>query len=501
MSEPTSVWLTARDIRKSFSGREILHGVDFEVERGSVHALVGHNGAGKSTLIKVLAGMYPDHTGTVTVGGREVDLSSPRASAAAGIAVIHQEFSLVPEFTAAQNIYLGREPRKGGLVQHRRMARQARDFLDSVGLSIPLGIPVSRLSVAHQQLTEIAKALAAGAEVLIMDEPTSRLAPAERESLFTIIRRLTSEGVAVVYISHFLKEVLDISDRVTVLRNGAVAAAGEASGFTVEALADLIIGDTERTERTVRGALRTGEVVLELDDFAQEGRPGSSLTVRAGEVVGIAGLVGSGRSSLLESIAGARPSHGRLRVGRANVVPRTPAVASRAGIVLVPEDRKHRGLVMQQGVAQNVVLSALTRRFSRFGIVRSKRVERAAEEAIQTFRILVNDPSAPVGGLSGGNQQKVLLARATETAPRVLLFDQPTAGVDIGAKNEIYGHIDRLAERGAACVVTSDEIEELLAICDSIAIMRGGRLDAPIPVSELDEARILARMSVSEEGI
>lgn len=501
MNTSTSAWLSARGIRKSFAGIEILHGVDFDLQPGSVHALVGHNGAGKSTLIKVLAGMYPDHVGEVLVHGSPVRLGSPKDAAAAGISVIHQEFALVPGFTAAENIALGREPEgPRGVVRHTQIEDDAVALLESYGLSIPMGIPVGRLSVAHQQLTEIAKALGAGAQVLVMDEPTSRLAPAERGALFDIIRRLTADGVGVIYISHFLEEVLDIADDITVLRNGEVVETSPAAAFTLDRLAQQIIGDHQATHRGAHTSTVGTTEGLVLRGFGPADRPANDLVVRSGEIVGIAGLVGSGRTSLLSAVAGARPSHGAMEVFGTSATFTSPAQAVAAGVVLVPEDRKTAGLVMQQPLSENVVLSALGSRFSsRLGLVRAGAVTAAAQQAVERYRIVTKDISAPVSGLSGGNQQKVLLARAAETSPRVLLFDQPTAGVDIGAKAEIYDHIRALAASGVACVVTSDELEELLFLCDQVAVMRSGRLDAPVPTAGLDEHTLLAQMSVTTQ--
>ena len=364
---------------------------------------------------------------------------------------------------------------------------------------MPLGVPVSRLSVAHQQLTEIGKALGRESRVLVMDEPTARLAHAEREALFRVIRDLADRGVAIVYISHFLDEVLEICDSVTILRDGAVVASRPAGELDVEGLARHIVGEAaaDRPPRE-RAASTPGPVVLELDGFGQVGRPTNTLALRAGSVLGLAGLVGSGRSSLLESVCGGRPARGTLRLHGRRVRLGSPATAARAGVVLVPEDRKHKGLVLVRPVSENLVLTALGTRYTRAGLVRWAPRARGVRDAIARFGIRTPGTEVPAGSLSGGNQQKVLLARAAEAQPVVLLLDQPTAGVDIGAKEEIYAQVRALAATGVACIVASDELEELLALCDELAVVRAGRVSDPQPAAELDEQSLLARMSAKE---
>ncbi|NYI42906.1 sugar ABC transporter ATP-binding protein [Demequina lutea] len=493
--------LEMRGIRKSFAGNEVLHGVDYTVAPQEIHALVGHNGAGKSTLINVLGGLYTDYQGEVLLWGEPVRLSEPQESLAAGISVIHQEFSLVPDFDAAENLALGREPRRqAGLIDHRAIQVDGRALLDSLGLSIPQGVPARQMSVAHQQLTEIAKALSRDASILVMDEPTSRLARAERLALFEIIRRVSNDGVGVIYISHFLDEVLSIADRVTVLRDGNVVLTGPADELTIDGLAALIVGEAPaaRSKRIER-KLDAGPVVIELDQFGQSGRPGNSLQVHAGQVLGLAGLVGSGRSSLLESVCGARPASGTLRLNGSEVRLNSPAVAAQFGVVLVPEDRKTKGLVMQRGVGENIVLTSLARDYAWLGIVHMAARREAIHEAILRFGIRTASDEATVSSLSGGNQQKTLITRASVSHPVVMLLDQPTAGVDIGAKGEIYSLLRSLADQGVACIVASDEIEELLALCDDIAVVRAGKVGKVNRSADLDEATLMAQMSSKGE--
>ncbi|WP_233807213.1 sugar ABC transporter ATP-binding protein [Paraburkholderia sp. HP33-1] len=500
----TPALLQMRQIRKAFGGIEVLHGVDFDLHAGEVHALVGHNGAGKSTLMKVLAGLYDDYQGQVSINGQICSLASPDASLAAGIAVIHQEFALVPQFTAAENFALGHEPARarGLMVDRARMCAEAEALLDKLGFDLPCDVPVGRLSVAHQQLTEVAKAMSRRARILIMDEPTARLAPAEREALFRSMRRLQESGVGIVYISHFLEEVLQVSDRVTVLRDGHRIETSPASAFDLNRLTTQIVGaalaESSAKHAGDRSSAWPAQPRLELEDFGQIGRQGSTLSVRAGEIVGLAGLTGSGRTSLSESMCGARRNHGTLRVDGQPLRLRSTADGLDHGIVLLPEDRKRRGLVMASGVGSNIVLAALRRQFSSAGFVQLGARRAAISDAISRLTIRGATADKPVRALSGGNQQKVLIARAALNRPRVLVLDQPTAGVDIGAKNEIYGHIRSMAADGVACVVASDELEELLLLCDRIAIMRGGKVVDMLDARTLTQHELLAQMSHGE---
>ncbi|MBO3089815.1 sugar ABC transporter ATP-binding protein [Cellulomonas dongxiuzhuiae] len=495
MTETTPV-LVMRGIRKSFAGNEVLHGVDLEVRPGEIHALVGHNGAGKSTLIKVLGGVYADYSGDIVLGGAPTRFAQPQDSLAAGVAVIHQEFSLVPEFDAAQNLALGHEPRRRvGLVDHRATQAQGKALLERLGLTVPLGVPSRDLSVAHQQLTEIAKSLSRDARILVMDEPTSRLARAEREALFAIMRSVSARGVGIIYISHFLDEVLAVADRVTVLRDGTAVTTCPAGELTVDRLAEHIVGQSIADRAPNAAGDDAAPVVLELEQFGQRGRRGATLQVRAGQVLGLAGLVGSGRSSFLESLCAARPAQGSMRLGGAPVRFGSPADAAARGVVLVPEDRKHKGVIMQRGVDENIVLTALSRKYARKGVVRGGLRRRAVRASIQRFGIRTPSPESPIAALSGGNQQKTLIARASEADPVVLLLDQPTAGVDIGAKGEIYAQVRALAAQGVACVVASDELEELLVLCDDIAVVRSGQIGPAQRVADLDEPTLLAQIS------
>lgn len=497
---PTPPLVSMRAISKSFGSNEVLHQVNFTITAGSVHGLVGHNGAGKSTLMKTLAGLYSDYTGEVELAGTPVQLHSPGDSLAAGIAVIHQEFALVPALSVVDNLYLGRETHSSsGTLRKQAMRAEAAALLADLGFDLPLDAPVGRLPVGLQQLTEIAKAIGRDAQVLVMDEPTARLAPAEREALFRVTRQLSDRGVGIVYISHFLDEVLDICDEVTVLRDGSLISHAPASSFTVSELSHAIVGQSAETfEATLWTA--TGAPVLELSDFAAQGRPRSFLSVGAGQILGLAGLVGSGRTRLVEAICGAGPQAGTMKLNGTQVSFASPADAADAGVVLVPEDRKHRGLVLSRNITENVTLTALERLFSHLGFVQAGTQQAASDEAAERFNIRgAHGGQALARSLSGGNQQKVLIARVAVSQPKVMILDQPTAGVDIGAKGEIYRHVQALADDGVACIVVSDELEELLALCSTIAVVRGGRVVTELENRDLTPGRLLELMSVTSE--
>lgn len=499
--------LELRNIRKSFSSVEVLKGVDFDLRRGEIHALIGHNGAGKSTLIKVISGLYPDYSGTVSVNGKTVELRTPHVAADNQIAVIYQDFALVPEFTVAENIALGREPTRlsGFLLPHGEMRHRSECEIAEFELDLPLDTPVRRLGVAGKQMTEIAKALARRARVLIMDEPTARLAPNERARLFDIMRQLAASGVGIVYISHFLDEIREVTDRVTVLRDGGVVASAETRSVDIEEMARLLTGDEKATGSVVRSAVggnrgrMTDTAALELSNFSVYGRPPIDLAVAHGEIVGIAGLVGSGRTSLARAILGDIPASGTLRIDGKAGGQITPGRAARLGIAMVPEDRKLTGLALQASIAANMELTALGTYLGYWGLVRRDLARQVIEDAIDRFRILPRDPNRPVGHLSGGNAQKVLMARAALAKPKVLLLDQPTAGVDIGAKTETHRQIRELAATGAAVLLISDDLDELLGLADRIAVMTEGVMGPAVDAEQFNRSTLLAAISRNVE--
>ncbi|MEH0974983.1 sugar ABC transporter ATP-binding protein [Micromonospora sp. CPCC 205546] len=485
-------------IVKRFGGVHALRGVDLVLRAGEVHALLGENGAGKSTLINILSGVVTDYDGRISIGGDPVRFAGPAAAQAAGIATIHQELDLVPALSVAENLVLGREPRtRLRTLDRRAMTRAARDWLDPLGARIDPRRPVGSLRVGEQQLVEIAKALSLDARVLIMDEPTAALADAEVRRLMSTIHALRERGVAVVYISHRLEEIERIADRATVLRNGEVAGTLRPDRADRQRIITLMVGRPAEalfSAGSAGPARPVGPPVLQVDDLAVRPRgtrpgrcepAGVSLTVRAGEIVGLAGLMGAGRTELLETLYGAGPPGrrgGQVRLAGRPYAPRNPRSALRAGVGFVPEDRRRSALVLEHPVGRSIVLAAL-RRLSTAGIVRNGRERDAVRRQVAALAIRTPSAAAPVGSLSGGNQQKVVFARHLLTRPRLLLLDEPTRGVDVGAKAEIYRLLRRLADDGMGILLASSELPELTGVCDRIVVLRRGRAVAELPVA------------------
>ncbi len=499
--------LTMQSIRKSFAGVEVLHGVDFAIRPGEVHALVGHNGAGKSTLMEVLGGSYPDYSGEIAIDGIAQDIRTPRASLEAGIAIIHQDFALVPELDVAHNIALGREPagRTRATIAHGDLARRSAQEAQRFGIALPMRTPVGRLGVADQQLTEIVRALARDVRYLVMDEPTARLAPAERAQLFTIIRSLAAQGVGIVYISHFLDEVIDIGNRVTVLRDGVVVAERPTAQCTADRLAAELVGEREaevvQAARPTAAQTSTRPARLTARGIGV-GRGNLSLTVDGGEIVALAGLVGSGRTRLARALIGDLKVAGEVAVDGRPIRRRNPAACARAGLVLVPEDRKRSGLVLTGSVRDNIELTALGTGpkggLARRGIVRFGAVNRIVAALLTRFRVRPHDPTALVTNLSGGNAQKVLFARTVAADPKAVIFDQPTAGVDVGAKAELHAQVASMAQAGAAVLVISDDLDEMLELADRVLVLAAGTISHDLAAGQLDRATLLSVMSRTE---
>jgi len=489
--------LQMRGITKDFSGGRVLFGVDFTLRAGEVHALVGQNGAGKSTLMKILAGVYPDYGGVVNLGGESIDLRDPRDALTHGVAVIYQEFALVPEMTVAENIALGQEPGERGLVSHRQIRDDAVAEIERLGIDLPVDAPVKQLGVAGQQLTEIVKAISRRARLLVMDEPTARLSGAERDRLFDTIRDLAASGVGIVYISHFLEEIFEVADRVTVLRDGNVVAVEPTSVLDLGSLAQLVVGRSVPRSGERRDTTASGRPGISLRGLAVPRRAGPiDLDVEQGEIVGLTGLVGSGRTSLARAMVGMeRSATGQLSIGSWSGLPSHPGEAAERGILLLAEDRKRQGLVLQRSVAENIALTALRSSLSERGFVRLRERARMVRELIDRLRIVPPRPEAAASSLSGGNQQKVVFARAMAAGARALILDQPTAGVDIGAKEELYAQIDRLAREGVTVIFISDDLDEILRMCDRVVVMRRGRAEPAVPAAGIDRAGLLEAIS------
>lgn len=471
--------LEMRSISKTFPGVRALSGVELTVRPGEVHALMGENGAGKSTLMKILSGAYiPDAGAIIRIAGEPVSIDGPLAAKRLGIAVIYQELSLSPNLTVAENIYLGREPRKGPFIDRATMEKGCADILARLGASFRPATPVADLSIAERQMVEIARAIHANARILVMDEPTTALSSRETDSLFALIKQLRADGLAIIYISHRMAEVYELSDRCSVLRDGTYVGTLEREDLNAERLVKMMVGRDIAGFYTKShdGHAGRGGVVLEVRDFADGHRvKGCSFDLHAGEVLAIAGLVGSGRTEFARLIFGAeRRRDGDLRLAGRRLDIRKPADAIAEGIVYLTEDRKAQGLFLDMSVGENVNLAVFKTDATAGAVLDLARARERAAGAIRALGIRVPGPQVNVGALSGGNQQKVLLSRLLETRPKVLILDEPTRGVDVGAKSEIYRIIDELARSGAGVIVISSELPEVIGIADRVIVMREG---------------------------
>jgi ribose transport system ATP-binding protein len=489
VTPPAEALLAARGIGKSFPGVVALHDVDLTVHGGEIVALVGENGAGKSTLMKVLAGVHrPDH-GEVRLGGERVRIENPAEALRAGIALIHQELSLCDNLTVAGAMFLGAELRRGPFLRSAAMSAAAREWLQRLGLAVDPSALVATLSPGQKQLLEIARALRARARVLIMDEPTSSLTLAETSRLFAVVRELRAQGVGVVYISHRLGEVRELADRVVGLRDGRNSGELARAEISHERLVGLMVGRTLSSER--REAHAPGRELLRVEGLRTAAFPGSpvDLAVCEREIVGIAGLLGSGRSELLRALFGAdKALAGRIVVDGEVLAGHGPAAAAKRGLVLLPEDRKQQGLVLGMSVAANLSLPTLRAR----GRFVDRRYEaELAVSAITDLAIAAHSPEQPANTLSGGNQQKVVLGKWLAAQPKVLLLDEPTRGVDVGARAELYARLHELAARGLAILFVSSELEEVLTLADRALVMRNGAFAGELAGDRLTEANVM----------
>ena len=471
--------LEMKGIEKSFPGVRALSGVDLKLHRGEVLALMGENGAGKSTLIKTLGGAHQPDSGTITIEGRQVSLPSPTAAIDAGIGVIYQEFNLIPALNAWENIFLGRE-KSGFFVARKHERNRAAELFKQLGVDIPLDVPCQQLSVAQQQLVEIAKALSQDVRILVMDEPSAALTPQEVEKLFVIIRDLRSRGIGIVYISHRLDEIFDIADTITVLRDGAYVGDAPAKELTRAQMIEMMVGrsiDNEFPKVTAN----IGDVRLQVNNLSRKGSvSNASFSVRRGEVLGITGLVGAGRTELVRLIFGADlPDSGSVSLDGVRLRIKSPADAIKAGICLLTEDRKSQGLVLGRSVRENFGLPNLPQ-FSSFGTIHRKQEQQQFGEYVQSLSIKIPHQEQLARNLSGGNQQKVVLAKWLQQNAKVLIFDEPTRGIDVGAKHEIYQLMNRLAADGTSIIMVSSEMPEVIGMSDRILVMHEGQLRGEI---------------------
>ncbi len=487
-------------IVKGFRGVEVLHGVDFELFPGEVLALMGENGAGKSTLMKVLVGVYPDWSGTVEVSGKRYRFRNTREAERAGIAIIYQELNLVQGLSVAENIFLGREPLRWGIcVDYPSMKKSAREILKELPFDGDVTWPVSRLRVGNQQLVEIGKALSMNARILIMDEPTSALSEKETQDLFSVVEKLKKTGVSIVFITHRMSEVFQIADRITVLRDGIHIGTRKAVDVDRKELIRMMVG-RDIKQFFIREGLPGRESRLKVDHLtryhSESGKKALvqdiSFDVFRGEILGIAGLLGSGRTELLESLFGGDASHttGSIRIDGMPVTFHSPVDAISAGMGLITEDRKKNGLVMSMSVLQNITLSCLVS-MRIFFMISDKKEKHLTESYLKRLSVSVHSVRSFVAFLSGGNQQKVLMAKWLATHPKVLLLDEPTRGVDVASKYDIYVLLSQLTREGMSIIMTSSELPELLSICDRILVLREGRMSALINRDEATQEKIM----------
>jgi simple sugar transport system ATP-binding protein/ribose transport system ATP-binding protein len=482
--------LACRDLEKSYGGTRALDGVSLDIRAGSVHALVGENGAGKSTLARIVCGVSAPDRGELLLRGRPVAFASPRAARDAGIAFVAQELALVPRMTAPDNVFLGQEPRRAGVVDRRGLRARFRRLADEAGFDLPDDVPVGQLSLARRQQVEILRALASAAELLVLDEPTAALSGVEAEHLHAIVRAFVRDGRTIVLISHFLPEVLALADTVSILRDGRLVRSGQAADETEASLIAGMLGrSAQSTYPEKRLVADDTPLTLRVSALVAPGVSGVSLEVRQGEIVGLAGLIGAGRTELVRAVFGAvAAADGTAELGDGTRW-RGPRGALRSGIAFIPESRASEGLMLGRSVRENVSLASLPGR-SRLGWVARRSERREVQASLQETSAQAS-PEQPAGTLSGGNQQKLLFARALLVRPRLLIADEPTRGVDVGAKRTIYELLARLAAEGVGILLVSSEMEEILGMAHRVLVMRGGRIVAELRGEDLSEAAVL----------
>jgi ribose transport system ATP-binding protein len=488
-------------IRKSFPGVVALDGVGLDVREGEVHVLLGENGAGKSTLMKILGGALKKDEGSIIIGGESASIRDPRHAQDLGIAVIYQELHLVPHLSVAENVLLGREPvKKNGLIDQAALLRLAAESIGRLGVTLDPRAPVHSLSIAQQQVVEIVRAISLNARIMVMDEPTSALTESEIRSLFEAIRRLKASGVAIIYISHRLEEIFDIGDRVTVLLDGRNVGTFDLHAITRPELVRLMV-NREITEHFPRVRITRGEEILRVRNLTRKGiLHDISFSLHRGEILGVAGLLGSGRTELARAVFGFdRPTSGEIWIQGNKAGRLTPAQAIKRGIGYLTEDRKTQGLILKLSVRENIVLASLDR-MSTAGIVRVSEEDAAAQRYVEDLRIRTPGIRQPVGSLSGGNQQKVLLSRWLCSRAEIFIFDEPTRGIDVGAKIEIYKLMNVLTEEGAGVLMISSDLPEVLGMSDRILVMRRGAVVAELDAGETTQEEVLRHALLRQES-
>ncbi len=485
--------LMLRGISKSFPGVRALQGIDLDVLPGEIHALLGENGAGKSTLMKILSGIYQPDEGTIRIAGQERRFAGYREAVAAGVGIVFQEFSLIPYLNAVENIFLGRERRRFGLLDRAAMRREAAALFDRLGVRIDLSVEVRRLSVAQQQFIEIAKALALDARILILDEPTATLTPSDAEHLFIIMRALKQQGVAMIFISHHMEEIFEICDRITVLRDGQFIGVTEVADTDMDRLVHMMVG--RRLERSFppKPERVDGAVVLEVEELQLErDGPVNAFNLRAGEILGFAGLVGSGRTETVLGVLGAEPAHRKaVRVSGQPARLSDPAEALSLGLGILPESRKTEGLITSFTIRDNISINNFGKYAQLGGLIARARERAATGEIMRQVGVKAPGMGTVVETLSGGNQQKVVLARWLNHHARILFFDEPTRGIDVGAKSEIYTLMRDLTAQGYAIVMVSSELPEIVGMCDRVAVFWEGKIVRILEGDDINPAEVM----------
>ena len=505
VSQSETPLLRMRGITKRFPGVVALQGVSLSLKAGEVLALMGENGAGKSTLMKILGGVQPPDEGEIEIDGKSVAFEGVKDSKGSGIALIHQELMLAPNLDITSNIFLGNEGVKGGLLgplNRPKMNARAAELIARVGLRLPVTTLVSRLTAGQMQMVEIAKALLTKARIIIMDEPTSSLAGAESEQLFKIIRQLKADGIGIIYISHRMQEVMDLADRITILRDGRYVGDLSRADATHDKVVAMMVGRELSNQYFPTKRERTStEPMLEVQDLVVPGAPArASFTARKGEILGFAGLIGAGRTELMEAIFGVTPAlSGKMKLDGHDYMPEDPRKAIDAGVYLAPEDRKRHGLVLPMSVAQNTSLPNVAN-YARFGWLDRKTEQDVAEKGVKRLRTKTPSIKQAVVTLSGGNQQKVVLAKWLAMAPKVLILDEPTRGIDVGAKAEIYRHMADLAEQGITILMVSSDMEETIGMSDRVVVMHERKLKGVLERHELSQVAIADLMTGNPEA-
>ncbi|MBT2725835.1 sugar ABC transporter ATP-binding protein [Bacillus sp. ISL-75] len=487
--------LQMKNISKTFPGVKALEDVRLEVKPGEVHALIGENGAGKSTLIKILAGIYsPDPGVEFYFEGKNAEIKKPIDATLKGISIIYQDLSLFPNLSVAENIYIGSDSNSNSLkkINWNKMEEIAERALKELDVQIDLKLPVEKLSIAQQQLIEIARALAFEAKLIVMDEPTSSLSAGEVEKLYKVINNLKQKGISIIFVSHKLKELFTVSDRFTVLRDGKYVGTYEVKDLTEDKLINLMVGRQVLYEKN-KGGVQTGQTIFEVKGLSKDGNfKDISFELKQGEVLGITGLVGSGRTELAQAIFGInRPYTGEVKINGESVSIKSSEDAVKKGIAYIPESRKTQGLILEQSIINNISLSVLKTLRNALGLINRKKEIELANHYIETLDVRPALPNMKTGQMSGGNQQKVVIGKWLSTKPKILIIDEPTNGIDIGAKTEIHKLLRKLASEGMGVIVISSELPEVLAVSDRILVMRHGRIAGELAIEEATQENIM----------